>query len=97
MYESVVAAELKAHGHKIYYYDNRKKGEVDYLVDDYDTLSVVPIEVKSGKDYTIHSALNNFISNESYNIKKAIVLSNEREVKYKGPIIYLPIYFVMFI
>ena len=97
VYESVVAAELKAHGHKIYYYDNRKKGEVDYLVDDYDTLSVVPIEVKSGKDYTIHSALNNFISNESYNIKKAIVLSNEREVKYKGPIIYLPIYFVMFI
>lgn len=96
VYESVVASELKAHGHKLYYYDNRNKGEVDYLIDDYDSLSVVPIEVKSGKDYTVHSALNNFVSNESYNIKRAVVLSNEREITHKGKITYLPIYFVMF-
>ena len=37
------------------------RGEVDYLIDDYDSLSVVPIEVKSGKDYTVHSALNTFV------------------------------------
>lgn len=96
VYESVVASELKAHGHKLYYYDNRNKGEVDFLMDDYDSLSVVPIEVKSGKDYTIHSALNNFVSNESYNIKSAVVLSNEREISHKGLITYMPIYFVMF-
>lgn len=96
VYESVVASELKAHGHKLYYYDNRNKGEVDYLIDDYDSLSVVPIEVKSGKDYTVHSALNNFVSNESYNIKTAVVLSNEREIIRKGKITYLPIYYVMF-
>ena len=97
VYESVVASELKAHGHKLYYYDNRNRGEVDYLIDDYDSLSVVPIEVKSGKDYTVHSALNNFVTNESYNIQKAIVFSNEREVTHKGKITYLPIYYVMFI
>ena len=96
VYEAVVASELKAHGHKLYYYDNRNKGEVDYLVDDYDSLSVVPIEVKSGKDYTVHSALSSFVSNESYNINKAIVLSNEREITHKGKITYLPIYYVMF-
>ena len=96
VYESVVASELKAHGHKLYYYDNRNKGEVDYLIDDYDSLSVVPIEVKSGKDYTVHSALNNFLSNESYKIKSAVVLSNEREITHKGKVVYLPIYFVMF-
>lgn len=96
VYESVVASELKAHGHKLYYYDNRNKGEVDYLVDDYDSLSVVPIEVKSGKDYTVHSALNSFITNDSYNIEHAVVLSNEREVTHKGKITYLPIYYVMF-
>ncbi len=96
VYESVVASELKAHGHKLYYYDNRNKGEVDYLIDDYDSLSVVPVEVKSGKDYTVHSALNNFVSNESYNIKSAVVLSNEREITHKGKVSYLPIYFVMF-
>ena len=48
-YESVVASELAAHGYKLYYYDNRSKGEVDYLIDDYDSLSAVPIEVKIGQ------------------------------------------------
>ena len=96
VYESVVASELIAHGHRLFYYDNRSKGEVDYLIDDYDTLSVVPIEVKSGKDYTIHSALNTFVSNEDYHTKRAFVLSNERLVRQKGKIVYIPVYYVMF-
>lgn len=97
VYENVVASELKAHGRNLYYYDNRNNGEVDFLIDDYDTLSVLPIEVKSGKDYMTHRALNRFVSNESYNIKKAYVLSNERNVSTDGKITYLPIYYVMFI
>lgn len=96
VYETVVASELLAHGYRLFYYDNRSKGEVDYLIDDFNDLTAVPIEVKSGKDYTVHSALNTFISNEDYNIKKAFVLSNEREIRYRGKITYLPIYFVMF-
>lgn len=96
VYETVVASELLAHGYRLFYYDNRSKGEVDYLIDDFNDLTAVPIEVKSGKDYTIHSALNNFVSNEDYNIKKAFVLSNEREISSKGKITYLPIYFIMF-
>lgn len=97
VYENVVASELAAHGHKLFYYDNRHKGEVDYLIDDYDSLSVVPIEVKSGKDYTVHSALNTFVKNKDYHIKKAFVLSNERTLTTKGKICYLPIYHVMFL
>ena len=96
VYESVVASELTAHGHKLFYYDNRSKGEVDYLIDDYDSLSVVPIEVKSGKDYTVHSAINGFVKNEDYHIRKAFVVSNERTIKTDGKITYLPIYDVMF-
>lgn len=96
VYETVVASELIAHGHKLFYYDNRSKGEVDYLIDDYDSLSSVPIEVKSGKDYTVHSALNAFVQNEDYHIQKAFVVSNEREVIQKGKIIYIPIYYIMF-
>lgn len=96
VYESVVASELICHGHALYYYDNRSKGEMDYLIDDYDSLSVVPIEVKSGKDYTVHSALNGFVSNEGYPIKKAFVVSNERTVTQNGKIIYIPIYYIMF-
>ena len=96
VYETVVASELIAHGHKLFYYDNRSKGEVDYLIDDYDTLSTVPIEVKSGKDYMVHSALSGFVQNEDYHIKKAFVLSNERNVTAKGKITYMPIYYIMF-
>lgn len=69
---------------------------MDYLIDDYDSLSVVPIEVKSGKDYTVHSALNTFVQNEDYRIKRAFVVSNERTVTQAGKITYIPIYYIMF-
>lgn len=96
VYESAVAQELRAHGHKLFYYDNRKQGEVDYLVDDHSSMAPHPIEVKSGKDYTIHSALNNLMKNPDYHILSSTVISNEREVHQDGNITYLPVYFVMF-
>lgn len=96
VYETVVAQELKAHGYDLYYYDNKKNGEVDFLIDDADNLSNIPIEVKSGKDYAIHSALDKFMSNEDYNVKRAYVLSNERDVFTEEGITYIPIYYIMF-
>lgn len=96
VYESVVASELKAHGYNLFYYDNKANGEVDFLIDDYNNLSVVPLEIKSGKDYRIHSAINKFLSNKDYNVKKGYVLSNERKIFKKDNIIYLPIYMIMF-
>lgn len=96
IYETVVAQELKAHGYNLYYYDNKKNGEVDFLIDDVDNLTNIPIEVKSGKDYTIHSALNKFLSIEEYNIKRAYVLSNAQKVYTQKGITYIPIYYVMF-
>ena len=96
VYESVVSSELVAHGFLLYYYDNKKKGEVDFLVNDYDLLSVVPIEVKSGKDYSKHASLNTFVSTPDYHIEQAFVLSNEREVTQDGKVTYLPVYYAMF-
>lgn len=96
VYESAVAQELKAHYNKLFYYDNKQKGEVDFIVDDSRTLSVLPIEVKSGRDYTVHSALDNLMAVPDCNIVSSIVLSNEREIKSKGNINYYPIYYVMF-
>ena len=97
VYESVVAQELHAHGYELYYYDNKKNGEVDYLIDDFNNLSILPIEVKSGKDYTIHSALDKFLTNDEYSVNNAIVLSNVSEAKTDGKIEYLPVYYIMFI
>jgi predicted AAA+ superfamily ATPase len=96
IYETVIAQELKAHRHQLYYYDNKRNGEVDFLIDDTERLSVVPLEIKSGKDYTIHSALDKFLSIKDYNIKRAYVLSNEQKVYTDNGITYLPIYYIMF-
>lgn len=97
VYELAVCSELCAHGFPLFYYDNKKKGEVEFLINDYDDLAIVPIEVKSGKDYDQHASLNTFVNTPDYGVHKALVLSNEREISSEGKIIYLPIYFVMFL
>ena len=97
VYETAVAQELIAHDYVLRYYDNKTKGEVDFIVDDYDTLSALPIEVKSGNDFKRHRALDKFIQNDDYNIKNAILFSNSRDVQRVGKVIYMPIYYVMFL
>ena len=97
VYESAVAQELAAHGVRLHYYDNKQKGEVDFLIDDFENLKVLPIEVKSGKDYTRHRALTKFLETPDYGIDRAIVFSNEREVFKKRGVTYMPVYYCMFL
>ena len=80
----------------LYYYDNKNNGEVDYLIDDADQLTVLPFEIKSGKDYAIHSALNKLLKIKEYSIHQGFVLSNEQKVYQENGITYLPIYDIMF-
>ncbi|MCR4964129.1 MAG: AAA family ATPase [Bacteroidales bacterium] len=96
VYESVICSEFAAHGFPLFYYDNKKKGEIEFLLNDYDLLSIVPIEVKSGKDYNTHASLDAFAKTPDYNIKQAFVFSNEREVKQKEQVTYMPVYYAMF-
>ncbi|MBQ2097263.1 MAG: ATP-binding protein [Bacteroidales bacterium] len=97
VYESVVAQELHAHGFPLYYYDNKQNGEVDFIIDDYDNLRALPLEIKSGKDYTKHTALSKFLAVKDYNVNHAIVFSNTREVFEKQGVVYMPVYYVMFL
>lgn len=92
MFENAIAQELTAHGFKPYYFNNKKHGEVDFLVEHNSEL--LPIEVKSGKDYQKHSALSYFMSTRQF--RNAMVLSNFN-VSEKDKITYLPIYMIMFI
>ena len=94
VYETVVAQELRAHGFNLYYYDNKKTGEVDYLIDDTAHLSVLPLEIKSGKDYQVHSALDKFLQIKEYNINQAFVLSIANEVETRDGVTFLPIYYI---
>lgn len=95
VYENVVATELKAHGKELYYYDNKKTGEVDFLVDDYNALSIVPIEVKSGKNYYVHSAINNLLKINNYNMGCGLVFNNKKDIEEKNKVKYMPIYALM--
>ena len=92
IYENVVAQELIAHGHELFFSNNKKRGEIDFLIEE-DGM-VIPLEIKSGKDYKRHSALNNLI--EDFNVKKAYVFNNDN-ISIKNERIYVPIYMIMFI
>ena len=94
VYENAVAQELKSHGFKLYYFNSKKQGELDFVIKHDD--KILPIEVKSGKNYERHNALKNVMGNEEYAIQNAFVLTNEN-LKTKGKITYLPIYMMMFI
>ena len=96
VYENYVAQELVAHGFEtVYYYNSKKRGEVDFLVE-YDG-AVLPIEAKSGKNHTAHSALDNLMDEESFGIPQAFVFGKSGEVTTSGRIVHLPVYFLMFL
>lgn len=94
VYENVVAQELKAHGFDLYFYTSKKMGELDFLVEkDGD---ILPLEIKSGKDYSRHVALNNVLAVAEYQIPEAFVFCNDN-VSQKDKITYYPMYMIMFL
>ena len=94
VYENVVAQELHAHGYPLYYYNSKKRGELDFVIEH--AGRVLPIEVKSGKDYEKHSALDNVMAAHEYGIQEAYVFTNDN-IKVNGKLTYFPIYMVMFL
>lgn len=94
IYENAVAQELVAHGIDPYYYNNKKRGELDFVIEL--NGKVVPIEVKSGKDYDIHRALSNIMDCNEYNLPEAIVFNNDN-LQVDDKVVYAPIYMVMFL
>lgn len=94
IYENAVAQELVAHNIDAYYYNNKKRGEIDFVIELEG--KALPIEVKSGKDYETHHALSNIMDCEEYELQKAIVFNNEN-LHTKNKIIYSPIYMIMFL
>ena len=94
VFENAVAQELVAHGIDVYYYNNKKRGELDFVIEL--AGKVLPIEVKSGKDYEVHRALTNIMDCSEYEIPESIIFNNDN-INVRGKYIYAPIYMVMFI
>lgn len=98
IYETAVIMELISHGHESFYFDSKKVGEVDFLINDYATLSILPIEIKSGNDQTNFRAIPKLINqNGPYKMSLGYVFGNKNIVKKEGNLVTLPIYLVMFI
>lgn len=94
IYENAVAQELASRHFDLYYYNSKKQGELDFVIEYHN--KILPIEVKSGKDYHIHSAITHCVENEEYQIEEGIVAAN-CNVSKEGKITYLPIYMIMFL
>lgn len=97
--ENIVAQMLVASGHKLYFYSNSSREdsssrmEIDFLIAKSKISSrhnISPIEVKSGKNYTI-SSLNKFIQKYKEQLYIPYVL-HTRDIKEENGILYLPIY-----
>ncbi len=94
IFENYIAQELTACEHDLYYYNNKKRGELDFLIE-YDG-EVLSIEVKSGKDYKVHRALSNIMDCGEFNLNRALIFNNSN-LKVEGKLTYAPIYMAMFL
>lgn len=94
IYENVAAQELKTHGFELYYFNSKKQGELDFVIE-YQG-NVLPLEIKSGKAYTRHNALDNVLKDERYAIPQAFVFCNEN-ISTQEKVTYLPIYMIGFL
>ena len=98
VYETVVAMELIAHGHELYYFDSKKVGEVDFLINDYDNLSILPIDIKSGKDSYKFRAIPRLVDkNGNYKLNKGYIFTNKNICKKEDDLYIFPIYMIMFL
>ena len=88
-FENAVAQQLTANGFEPYFCKKKKLGEMDFAIEMGG--KVIPIEVKSGKEYKSHKALDNFMNVLDYHLEKAYVFS-VGNIETEGPVIYLPIY-----
>jgi len=97
--ENVVAQMLCASGHRLYFFSKSPGGlsddrmEIDFLIAKRTTTSrhnVSPIEVKSGKNYTL-SSLRKCIAKYGEYLSTSYVL-HDMDLKEEGGIVYLPLY-----
>lgn len=89
-FEGFVAQELKAHGFRLRYFTSKKVGELDFVEETSDG-EVLAIEVKSGKSFRSHAALDNALVTKGYGIDRALVLA-ECNLHRDGEALYLPIF-----
>lgn len=92
--ENVIAQQMKANGFSLYYFDSKKYGELDFVIQN--GLQIDLIGVKSGKDYRKHPALGKVLSVDNWKFKNAYVLC-QGNIEERNGILYLPWYLSIFL
>lgn len=96
VYETVCAMELVAHGHDLFYFDSKKVEEVDFLINNYENLNILPIEIKSGNDQNNYRAIPKLVSLDgNYKLPVGYVFGNKNICEMKNNLLILLIYFRM--
>lgn len=94
IFENAAAQELTAHGFSLTYFNSKKLGELDFVITHRE--KILPVEIKSGKDYQRHSAMDNVLKVPNYGINEGFVFCNDN-ISTKGSVTYFPIYMLMFL
>lgn len=96
LYETFAAQQLIYNNNSLYYFDSKKVGEVDFLISNYESLSVLPLEIKSGKNFNNYRAIPKLIK-EPYNLKEGYIFTNSNIINNNNNLITLPIYMLIFL
>lgn len=91
--ENVFAQNLKSNGFKLHYFDSKKIGELDFVLQK--GLSTVLLEIKSGNDFKKHPAMDHALETKQWKFEQTIVFSKSN-VEEEEEILYLPWYMIMF-
>ncbi len=91
--ENVFAQNLKSNGFKLHYFDSKKIGELDFVLQN--GLSTVLLEIKSGNDFKKHLAMDHALETKQWKFEQTIVFSKSN-VEEEEEILYLPWYMIMF-
>lgn len=91
--ENVFAQNLKSNGFELRYFDSKKVGELDFVLQR--GVSAEVVEIKSGSDYKKHLAMDHAVKTENWKFGNCIVFSKSN-VEEENGVLYLPWYMVIF-
>lgn len=95
LYESYIAQELTAKGFSLYYNNDKKRGELNFLIENDN--KIIPIGVKCGTDFKKHKAMTNYMNDPSFNCERGIVFSDSNLFYDSDGVLYLPMYMSLFL
>lgn len=91
--ENAIAQSLKGNGLSLYYFDSKKYGELDFVLQN--GMSIDLLEIKSGNDFKKHRAMDNVSSISAWSFKNKYIFC-KGNVEVDDSCVYYPLYMIMF-